>query len=457
MATLDVAAVLDEARFSRYQKLLIFGIALTIILDGVDNQLLPNALPSLMREWDLPRAAFATASAAGPFGMMIGGVLGGMIGDRFGRRTALLGSVLSFAVLTLGIAFVNTIGALTVLRLLAGIGLGGAMPSATALVSEYAPKRQRPFAITLTIVCIPLGGVIAGLLAGQLVPTYGWRVLFAAGGLIPIVLALVLFKVLPESPRYLAGRRERWPELRTLLRRIGHPVGDDAAFVETATSGAAASRGSIADLFSRGLRRDTLGLMGAFCFCLLAIYIGFLWIPAMLTDPSVGFSQPTASYALSLFNFGGVFGALAGALVIQRLGSRIALLAMSGLAGVSALVMAGMTLDAGAPLATMIMFATTGGLLNAVQTTMYALAAHVYPTAIRGTGVGTTVAVGRIGNVSASYVGSWALTAGGPPMYFSTWAVSMTIVFVSLAVIRRHIPRPSPNQAALVARATENA
>ena len=89
----------------------------------------------------------------------------------------------------------------------------------------------------------------------------------------------------------------------------------------------------------------------------------------------------------------------------------------------------------------MAMCAVTGALLNAVQTTMYALAAHVYPTAIRGTGVGTTVAVGRVGNTLASYVGSWALTAGGSSMYFSTWAAAMTAVFISLAVVRRHIPR----------------
>ena len=181
--------------------------------------------------------------------------------------------------------------------------------------------------------------------------------------------------------------------------------------------------------------------MGAFSSCLLAIYVGFLWIPAMLTDPAVGFSQPNASYALGLFNFGGVGGALFGALVIQRLGSRIVLLGMSALSVLSALAMAGMTLDARDPFATMAMFAVTGALLNAVQTTMYALAAHVYPTAIRGTGVGTTVAVGRVGNTLASYVGSWALTAGGSSMYFSTWAAAMTVVFISLAVVRRHIPR----------------
>jgi AAHS family 4-hydroxybenzoate transporter-like MFS transporter len=79
---------------------------------------------------------------------------------------------------------------------------------------------------------------------------------------------------------------------------------------------------------------------------------------------------------------------------------------------------------------------------------MYALAAHVFPTSIRGTGVGTTVAVGRIGNVLASYVGSWALVAGGPPLFFTTWAAALTIVFVALAMIRRHIPPASANAAA---------
>ena len=151
--------------------------------------------------------------------------------------------------------------------------------------------------------------------------------------------------------------------------------------------------------------------------------------------------QADASYALGLFNFGGVAGALAGALVIQALGSRVALLTLSGLSVISALLLTSMPPTVQAPFRTMLLFAVSGALLNAVQTTMYALAAHVFPTAIRGTGVGATMAVGRVGNVLASYVGSWALTTGGPPLYFSTWAVAMSVVFVALASIRRHIPR----------------
>ena len=413
--------------------------ALLIVLDGADNQLLANAIPAMMREWALPRAAFATASAAAPFGMIIGGVLGGMLGDRLGRTAALLGSVICFAALTSLVALVDGLATLTAARFVAGLGLGGAMPNAAALTAEFVPRRQRPIAITLTIVCIPVGGVLAGFAASAVIPDYGWRVLFAAGGIIPLILAVLLFKVLPESPSFLAGSRERWPELRATLRRMGQRLEDDVSF--DVPTGSGSSRGSIGQLFAPALRRDTLALIGAFGSCLLAIWMAFLWIPAMLTDPTVGFSQPEASVALSMYNFGGVAGAIAGALLIQRIGSRVALLIISALAIGSALAMARMPLRPDAWTVVMVMFAASGALFNAVQATMYALAAHVFPAAIRGTGVGATVAVGRVGNVAASYVGSWALTMGGPSLYFYVWAAAMTVVFGCLAGIRRHITR----------------
>ncbi len=439
MKQVDVAALIDESRFSAYQKLLVAATALMIVLDGADNQLLSNAVPSMMREWDLPREAFANASAAAPLGMIIGGLLGGILGDRIGRSAALLLSVASFSVLTGFVAIVDGVTTLTVARFLAGLGLGGAMPNAAALTAEFVPLRQRPIAITLTIVCIPLGGVLAGLAAGQIIPAYGWRVLFVAGGALPFVLALLLIKLLPESPRFLARVRRRWPELRAALQRMGHRIDEDAIFIDAADN-ADAPRGSILELFAPALRRDTLALVGAFGSCLLAIWMAFLWIPAMLTDPAIGFAQPDASFALSLFNFGGVGGAIVGALLIQRVGSRPALLTIAALAVACALLMSAMPLTPGAWITVMVMFAVSGALLNAVQATMYALAAHVFPTAIRGTGVGVTVAVGRIGNVAASYVGTWALSAGGPPLYFQVWAAAMTAVFLFLAIIRRHIP-----------------
>ncbi len=438
MEIVDVGHVLDEGRWSGYQKLLILGTALTIILDGIDNQLLGNAVPALMKDWSLPRGAFTTVLALSPLGMMIGGALGGMLGDRAGRRTALLSSVISFAAMTLAISTVNSVMMLGALRFLAGLGLGGAMPNAAALASEYVPRRQRPFAVTLTIVCIPLGGTLAALLSAQVLPAYGWRALFVVGGIIPIVLALVLFKLLPESPRYLANHRERWSELIGILRKIGHDVPADAAFVE-AGKGQKVRSASMRDLFLPDFRLSTIGLFGSFFFCLLVNYVGILLIPAMLT--AAGFTQAVASNSLAAWNFGGVGGAIVGALIIQRLGSRITMLSLSGISVASAFVMAAMPLDPQNTFRLVAMFVLLGGALNAVQTTMYALAANVYPTEIRGTGIGTAVAVGRIGNVLASYVGSFALDKGGPPAYFSTFGVGMIIVFASLALVRRHIDR----------------
>ena len=439
MKSVDVGAALDEGPWGGYQKLLVFATALAIILDGLDNQVLGAAVPALMREWSLPRPAFATVLASGMVGMMIGGAIGGFIGDRLGRRVALVGSVVSFGVLTVLVAFTSDVSILGVLRFFAGLGLGGAMPNAAALSSEYVPRRHRPFAVTLTIVCIPLGGTLAGLMGAEILPRFGWRALFLVGGIVPLVLAAVLLKVLPESPRYLARHRERWPELAALLGRLGHDAPRDAAFSDATEQ--AIARASVRELLAPEFRRDTLALCGSYFFCLLSVYVGTNWVPSLLTG--AGFDVGVASYGLTVFNLGGVVGAILGAIVIARLGSRATMLTMTAGAVAGAVVLATMPIGTQSAVAVLAMLAWTGGLINAVQTTMYALAAHVYPTGIRATGVGTAVAFGRIGGVLSPYAGSWALESGGASQLFVLIAGTMTMVFMALAFVRRHIPRVS--------------
>ena len=444
MKTVDVGSVLDEGHWSGYQKLLVFATALTIILDGVDNQLIGAAVPTLAKEWNLPRPAFAPLFATGMTGMMIGGFIGGFVGDRVGRRAALLGSVITFGALTVLLSLSGGFYTLALLRFFAGLGLGGAMPNAAALSSEYVPRRHRPFAVTLTIVCIPLGGTIAGLLGSQILPRFGWRALFLVGGIVPLVLAAVLMKVLPESPRYLARHRERWPELGRILRRLGHKVPEDASFVDAVEK--QVTRVSVGELLASELRRDTLALCGSFFFCLLSVYVGTQWIPIMLTG--AGFDVGTASWGLTAFNLGGVVGAILGAALIGRVGSRITMLTMTAGAVAGGAVLANMNIGTPATVAVLAMLGWTGGLINAVQTTMYALAAHVYPTGVRATGVGTAVAFGRIGGVVSTYAGGWALEFGGASALFAFIATTMTIVFVALSAVRRHIPGASAMPAA---------
>jgi len=433
--TVDVGALLDEGGWSGYQKLLVAATALTIIFDGLDNQLLGAAIPSMMREWSLPRPAFANVLAAALFGMMIGGFLGGYIGDRFGRRVALLGSVIWFGLLTVLMSFAGDVTTLTALRFLAGLGLGGAMPNAAALASEYVPLRRRPFAVTLTVVCIPLGGTLAGFTGAVILPSYGWRALFLVGGALPLLLAALLWKLLPESPRYLARDRSRWRELAALMRRLGHDIAPDTAFVDSHER--AVARASVASLFAPEFRRDTLALAAAFFFCLLSAYTGVNWVPSLLT--SAGFDVAMANYGLTAFNLGGVVGAIAGAMAFARLGSRLTMLAMTAGAIGGCLLLASVPVGEQSTLAVLVMLAWTGGLINAVQSTMYALAAYVYPAGIRATGVGTAVAIGRVGGIGSSYAGAWALESG-PSQMFALIAGTMTVVFAALASVRSHIP-----------------
>jgi AAHS family 4-hydroxybenzoate transporter-like MFS transporter len=141
-----------------------------------------------------------------------------------------------------------------------------------------------------------------------------------------------------------------------------------------------------------------------------------------------------------VFNLGGVVGALAGGVCITRFGSRASMLAGAALAAGSALVLSTLTLRPSADLPIMIMLAATGALINGVQTTMYALAAHVDPAVMRATGVGTAVAIGRSGAVLSGYVGAWALEFRGSVSFFGAMATAMVACWIGLAIVRRHIP-----------------
>ena len=435
----DLSHLLDESKWNAYQKWLILLTALVIVFDGIDNQLLGVSIPTIMQDFGVARSAFAPVAALGFVGMMIGGATAGLAGDRFGRRSALLGCMGIFGVATLASAFVADTQSLGLLRLLAGVGLGGAMPNAATLAAEYVPKARRPLAVTITIVCVPLGATLAGVLASYFLPRAGWRFLFMAGGVVPLLAAVLLWKLLPESPRYLARHASRRSELIRLLRRMGHDLPDDAQVVDTSEQPSVAARTPVSALFGPGLRRDTLALWVSFLSCLLAVYLGFNWLPSLLS--SSGFGPSAASNGITAFNLGGVIGAILGGLAFSKIGSRSAMLLMTAAAIGGAVVLATMQIDPNVPwLPLFAMLTLTGGLINAVQTTMYALATHVYPSASRATGVGLAAGLGRSGAILSGYAGPWALDYRGSTSYFGLMAGAMLVCFAALSLIRRHVP-----------------
>jgi AAHS family 4-hydroxybenzoate transporter-like MFS transporter len=435
--TLDVGALLDGSAWTTYQKLITALAALAVIFDGFDIQILGFAIPSLVREWHVARAGFAPVLAIGLAGMALGSPLAGYFGDRFGRRTALIGCVGLFGVATIATAFVNGLTALAVLRFVTGMGAGGALPNASALTAEFAPLRRRPVAVKLTIVCVPLGGMLGGLIAARVLPAFGWRALYAIGGAAPLLFALVLWWALPESPRFLVRRPARWTQLARFLTRMGHAVSPDTTF-EDHTDRTSADRVSLLTLFRPGLARDTAGLWIAFFFCLGSIYLVFGWLPAMLS--AQGLDLATASSGLAVYNFGGVLGVLLWTVLMTCLGSRGPMLSGALACAASALALLLVPVQAQGDRTWLIAGLFVNGLLaNAVQTSMYALAAHVYPTSVRASGVAYAASVGRVGGLLSS-LGGAAIIQAGSGAYWYALALAMVCAFAGLAWVRSHFP-----------------
>jgi AAHS family 4-hydroxybenzoate transporter-like MFS transporter len=433
----EIGALLDCGRWTPYQKLLTALAALAVIFDGFDIQILGFAIPSLIKEWGVSRATFGPVLALGLAGMAGGSPLAGYWGDRYGRRPALIGCVALFGLATVATSFVHSVSALAVLRFVTGLGAGGAVPNATAFAAEFAPMRHRPVAVKLTIVCVPLGGMLGGLIAAQVLPALGWRALYQIGGALPLAFAALLWLVLPESPRFLAQRPQRWPALERLLRQMSRAVPAESSF-EDRREGKAIDRAPIRELLSPRHVRDTVGLWFAFFFCLGSIYLVFGWLPAMLT--AHGMDVASASKALALYNFGGVLGVFIWAVLMTRLGSRRPLLSGALAASGSALAILLVPLQSQGGRELMLAGLAINGLLaNAVQTSMYALAVHVYPTAVRASGVAYAAALGRTGGIISSIFGA-AIIGAGAGAYWGTLAASMAFAFAGLAWVRSHYP-----------------
>lgn len=434
----DVGHILDHGPWTGYQKIVLVMAALAVVLDGFDVQLIGFVIPSLIREWGISGSAFGPVVAAGMFGMAVGTSVIGVLADRLGRRRALIACVVVFGLATLGIAWVSNLTELMVLRFVAGVGIGAAMPVATTMGSEFTPLRVRALAVTLIIVCIPVGGIIAGFIAASLLPLQGWRGLFVIGGLAPLAFAAVLALLLPESPRFLVRREARWGELGRLLSRLGRPVAASATFADHHEQHEE-NHTRLQALFRGGRRRDTLCLWGAFFCILMVVYSVFSWLPTMLTAAGYGVAQ--ASRALAFFNVGGVAGAVVCALVVGRLGSRWPLVIASLLSAAALVLVRTIGLGGAENIGLLLPVVVIAGVfVNAVQSLIYALATHVYTTNVRTTGVATAATIGRVGAILSAFYGAFVISGGGAPVFLAGLAGLMVATAVFLAGIRRHIP-----------------
>ena len=437
--SININELLDLGNWSGFQKLILALMSLAYLVDGLANQSLGLAIPSLMQDWGLPREAFASIAAVGLLGLTIGAVIGGMLGDRFGRRTMMIVSTGFFGLMTLAQAWVSNPHELLILRLFDGLGIGAMIPNGAAMISEFTPKRGRAVALAVGMNFIAVGGMVAGLIGNAVLGPYGWQGLFIALGAIAIAVAALLLLFLPESPIYLANAGASPERLRAIAQRCGLPVGAGEITANDPRA-AATHRTPISALFIGGVASSTIFLWLAFFFCLLANYSMFSWVPAMLAG--LGFPPPVTGLGMTWLSLGGVIGGMGSGWLIEKFGSKVVVLTMSA-GGVVAALALGMLINGGPQtLTTILAFlfvigTFSAGLLNG----LYTFSAFLYPDSARGTGVGAAAAAGRVGAIASSYAGVIALGFGGASSYFVLIAGSLAVSLVGVALIKRQIPK----------------
>ena len=439
--SVDIAQILDAASWRGPTLMVSLLTILALVFDGFDIQAIAFAAPSLMQEWGIDRSALAPILAAGLIGMALGGFLLGSFGDHHGRRRGLLLSLSLIAASSAGAACSDSPLELSVWRLLTGIGLGGALPNAMALMAEFAPRRWRHLLVAITVIGVPVGGLIGAELAAQLIPAFGWRAIFVAGAVLPALLTVAMFGLLPESPRFLARDPARHARLAALLNRIGNGAPCNAASVFVTHE--SVHPVGVRTLFSREFRRDTLIIWLIFFSNIFSVYAFFGWLPTVLS--SAGLPLTTALRGALVFNLGGVVGALLIAWLIGRHGSRRVLLG-AALAAVGSTAGMGFLAVGGAPEAhgvgaLLALMAVAGATILGIQTCSYVITAHAYPTACRSAGLGWAVGIARFGGILSSYSGSALLALGGGMRpFFVGIALVVCVTAAGIALLGRHVP-----------------
>jgi len=432
--TVNVSALIERQKLGGFALGLIAWCFVIVLIDGYDQVAAAFAAPALIRAWHANAAGFGRVFGIGLVGVLVGSLLLGYSGDRFGRRLTIIYGSLWFGLLTFACRYATSLDQLTVLRFLAGIGMGGVVPNTVALVSEYAPKARRATWITLMFSGFSIGAGGGGAVASWLLPRYGWPVLFALGGGGAIVVALASFALLPESVRFLilnGGDARR-------IARIASRLGGDAGAARYVVDDEVRTRARPAALFRHGLAWVTPLLWTLFVLNSLALHFLQNWLPILFGMSAL--APARAAQAAMMFPVGGTVGALLLSRCVDRYGiAVILLLAVLGCPVAASL---------GVPMPTVWLFVAvfvSGVCVIGSQFALYAVSGMVYPTTLRSTGVGFAIGIGKFGSVAGSMLGGVLLGMHLPvaQLFFDLATVFVLIALFAawLGRVRRGMPR----------------
>jgi AAHS family 4-hydroxybenzoate transporter-like MFS transporter len=440
--SINVAEVVDRSRIGAFHIGVFTLCAACLILDGFDVQAVGYVAPDIRKELMLDATQLSYVTMSGLVGILIGALFFGSLGDRMGRRPVLIIATLCFSVLTLLTGFAGSLSHLVVLRVLAGIGLGGIMPNLVALVGEYSPKRARVLVMMLIQNGFNLGAVLGGVVAAQLVPQFGWRAVFYFGGIIPLVIAVFMMFFLPESLQFLVLRAKNNTAIRRWLGRIDPAlqVSSSAVFVvpERPREGVPMAR-----LFQERRATGTTLLWVINFMNILNLYFLAQWLPVVFRD--AGFSQTNAIWIGTTLQIGGSVGTLLLGWWISLVGY-VRVMTVSFVVGAIAIALIGQPWPFDVLFAIVFVagFCIVGG-----QGALNALAAAFYPTDLRSTGIGYALGIGRVGGIVGQPIAGFLIDRGlVARQIFLTASGPAVVAAAAMFALRRHVRPQGENAAA---------
>jgi AAHS family 4-hydroxybenzoate transporter-like MFS transporter len=434
-------AALENQRLGPLQIRVAALCTLVQICDGYDINSIGVAVPQLTHAWNLPGPAFTMAFLWSSIGILVGALSSGPIGDRIGRKPLLLASLTIFGLASVLTAFAGSILTLSVWRFFTGLGIGGAMPGAATLTGDYAPQRLRATMIMASFTGAPVGGFLAGQIAGALLPSFGWPGIFIVGGVVPLAMVVALAFWLPESPRFLARKGTLSPRQAALLQRL------DVSPAQSAGALDLASGNPIPMLFGRGYALQTVLLWIVFFCSLMNLFLFAYWLPQVLH--LTGMSPAEAARASSFRELGAVLAVLYLGLLIDRYGPEraLALHYAAGIVFIGAIALFAMPY---ALLVGAIFFA--GMTIVGSQTGANGSAGKLYPARIRTSGIGWALGIGRLGGIAAPALGGYLLSIGLPPreIFLSACGFALIAAIAAALLVFRGARAPvlTPQQAA---------
>lgn len=401
----DVREIIDDGPITLYQRALLGICAAVAFVDGYDLQALAVAAPHLSSSIDLQPSQLGLAFAIGSIGGLFGGLLVAPFSDRLGRRAPLLVCLVLTGLATMAYPFVRTGYELLLLRFMGGMFLAASITIVHAYSAEIVPRRFSATAVMITTSGFGIGVSVAGFASGALINNFGWHSIFYVGAMVTGIVLTIVAAALPESVRHLALRANGKTQIRKFLRRLSaRDIPDGAAFVlnEERRRGAPLLR-----VFTEGRLRITVSLCG--CFLLLngVIYVLVQWLPTLLRSTGADVTQ--AGLALGIFKLAGLVGSFICAAFIDRRPEsyRVLIISLSA-AAVGLFLLADLASNS---IVYLVGIAAVGLFLTGPQYAIAGLAARLYPTYIRVTGLAVTSGAARIGAICGPLLAGVAVEA----------------------------------------------